>query len=98
MKEANDRAGHTVGDRMIKIVADSIEESIRAKDIAFRYGGDEFVILLHDVRDDEIHVSMGAAAFDDLADLQTAFQKADRHLYEEKQHKKLRTSDERYDL
>ncbi|MFZ5967339.1 MAG: diguanylate cyclase [Bacillota bacterium] len=117
LKEVNDRNGHAVGDRMIRIVADSIEESIRVKDIAFRYGGDEFVILLHDVKDDdihkfmdrirrkirknskgdEIHVSIGAAAFDDLSDLQTAFKEADRRLYEEKQHKKLRTIDERYD-
>ncbi|MFZ5967405.1 MAG: diguanylate cyclase [Bacillota bacterium] len=117
LKEANDRNGHAVGDRMIRVVADSIKESIRSKDIAFRYGGDEFVILLHDVKDndihkfmdrirrkirknskdDEIYVSMGAATFDDLSDLQTAFQEADRHLYEEKQYKKSRTSDERYD-
>lgn len=55
LKEVNDTAGHSVGDDMIKVVADSIKESIRSNDFAFRYGGDEFIILLNDL--DNTHVN-----------------------------------------
>lgn len=59
LKEINDREGHAVGDRIIKIVADSIKESIRSKDIAFRYGGDEFIILLNDLKNNSINKLVG---------------------------------------
>ncbi|AOT71546.1 GGDEF domain-containing protein [Geosporobacter ferrireducens] len=55
LKEVNDTAGHAVGDRMIKIVADSIKESIRSKDFACRYGGDEFIILLNDLKNNNVN-------------------------------------------
>lgn len=55
LKEVNDNEGHAVGDRMIKIVADSIKESIRSKDFACRYGGDEFIILLSDLENNNIN-------------------------------------------
>jgi diguanylate cyclase (GGDEF)-like protein len=47
LKEVNDAEGHSSGDRCIRAVAESIKESIREKDIAFRYGGDELIIMLH---------------------------------------------------
>ena len=47
LKEVNDAEGHSSGDRCIRVVAESIKESIREKDIAFRYGGDEFIVMLH---------------------------------------------------
>lgn len=43
--------GHATGDRIIKQVAERIISSIRSNDIAGHLGGDEFVILLHDVVD-----------------------------------------------
>ncbi|MCG6899230.1 MAG: GGDEF domain-containing protein [Gammaproteobacteria bacterium] len=46
LKSVNDRFGHTAGSRLIKTVAQSINESIRNTDILARYGGDEFVILM----------------------------------------------------
>ncbi len=45
-KEINDTYGHLMGDKVLKEVAKIIRESIRSTDIAGRYGGDEFVILL----------------------------------------------------
>lgn len=46
LKNLNDNKGHLAGDKAIRIVGQSIRESIRKRDIAFRYGGDEFFILL----------------------------------------------------
>ena len=46
LKNLNDNKGHLAGDKAIRIVGKSIRESIRKQDIAVRYGGDEFFILL----------------------------------------------------
>jgi len=45
-KEYNDRFGHTAGDDGLRRVAARITRSIRATDTAFRYGGEEFAVLL----------------------------------------------------
>lgn len=46
LKSINDNFGHSKGDRYIKLVAKSIRKCIRDNDLAFRFGGDEFIILL----------------------------------------------------
>ena len=46
LKSLNDNRGHLAGDKAIRIVGKSIRESIRKQDVAIRYGGDEFFILL----------------------------------------------------
>ncbi len=48
IKEINDRYGHREGDRAIKAIAKAIRKTKRAYDIAFRYGGDEFVVVMPD--------------------------------------------------
>ncbi|MBA7597142.1 hypothetical protein ES703_04138 [subsurface metagenome] len=45
-KEYNDRFGHTSGDGVLKAVAQTLKSSLRKTDTAFRYGGDEFTIIL----------------------------------------------------
>ncbi|GGJ08605.1 sensor domain-containing diguanylate cyclase [Paenibacillus hunanensis] len=45
-KKINDTYGHTMGDEMLRRVATLIEEQIQPADLCFRYGGEEFVILL----------------------------------------------------
>lgn len=45
-KAINDRFGHDQGDRYLKHVAQGLRECIRREDFAFRYAGDEFVVLL----------------------------------------------------
>jgi len=45
-KLVNDQFGHFIGDNVIKRVAKSIKENIAETDIAVRYGGEEFVVVL----------------------------------------------------
>ena len=45
-KQYNDRWGHTQGDEELRRVAAQVTKSIRTTDMAFRYGGEEFAVLL----------------------------------------------------
>ena len=45
-KEINDSFGHDAGDRVLKAVADAIQQTVRDSDLVFRYGGDEFVVVM----------------------------------------------------
>ena len=47
-KKVNDTYGHLVGDNVIRMVATTLKESIKGKDLAARIGGEEFAILLPD--------------------------------------------------
>jgi two-component system, cell cycle response regulator len=45
-KEVNDRHGHQTGDRLLVAVAETLRKGLRSYDVASRYGGDEFVLIL----------------------------------------------------
>lgn len=46
LKNVNDEIGHGRGDCVLQKIAQAIKSSIRKTDIAIRYGGDEFIIIL----------------------------------------------------
>ncbi|MBS3735356.1 MAG: diguanylate cyclase [Phycisphaerae bacterium] len=45
-KQINDTRGHIVGDQLLLLTAEVIRGTLRTSDVAARYGGDEFVLLL----------------------------------------------------
>ena len=45
-KRVNDTAGHAVGDRVLQAIGRSIAQTARGSDLAFRWGGEEFLMLL----------------------------------------------------
>jgi diguanylate cyclase (GGDEF)-like protein/PAS domain S-box-containing protein len=50
-KKFNDTYGHNIGDDVLRMVAKSIRYGVRATDTVGRWGGDEFIAILHDVQD-----------------------------------------------
>jgi diguanylate cyclase (GGDEF)-like protein len=53
LKALNDQYGHAAGDAAIRAVATGIRSCIRADDLLFRWGGDEFLVLLIGVSEPE---------------------------------------------
>lgn len=45
-KQLNDSYGHTVGDRILRMISTSVANSLRSFDIIGRWGGEEFIVLL----------------------------------------------------
>ncbi|MBW3167170.1 GGDEF domain-containing protein [Qipengyuania flava] len=52
-KQVNDRLGHAEGDRVLRALADRLRDRLRKQDMAARWGGDEFVILLRETDEQE---------------------------------------------
>ena len=52
-KPVNDRHGHAAGDAVLRAIAAALIRKVRTSDIVARIGGDEFVVLLWNVTEDE---------------------------------------------
>jgi len=48
-KQVNDNHGHDVGDAVLRAVAETLVQSLRAPDLVGRWGGEEFLVLMPDV-------------------------------------------------
>ena len=55
-KKINDQHGHLAGDKVIRSIAASINNTLRASDLVFRYGGEEFVLLLKKISLDQARI------------------------------------------
>src|SRR6266850_2251907 len=53
LKAINDTLGHGVGDKAIRAVARAVRSLIRADDMLFRWGGDEFMVLMFKLHEEE---------------------------------------------
>jgi len=58
-KEANDAEGHAAGDALLRIASERIRANIRGGDLVGRVGGDEFVIFLRGLSDEEAALAVG---------------------------------------
>ncbi len=70
-KMVNDTYGHDVGDTVIVALSKILKDSIREADLAIRYGGEEFIVMLHNASDEgtmrvakKIHSSFSNLIFD----------------------------------
>jgi diguanylate cyclase (GGDEF)-like protein/PAS domain S-box-containing protein len=74
-KSVNDSLGHSVGDELLKEVAKRLTKLLRGEDTVARIGGDEFVILLTGLKDDNYSTRLAERI---ISALKPAF-KIDRH-------------------
>ena len=65
-KRLNDTLGHARGDDVLVAAARRVEESLRPTDMAARLGGDEFAVLLDDLNDEELALSIAIRLADAL--------------------------------
>lgn len=108
-KDINDKLGHSEGDRVLKEAAHIIKKSIPSGAEAFRWGGDEFVVLLPKA-DTELAINVAEALKSSLekrnikasfgvakgnsSNWEQAFEKADKALYKAKRKGKNRVETE----
>ncbi|MFP4008970.1 MAG: diguanylate cyclase, partial [Spirulinaceae cyanobacterium] len=77
-KRFNDTWGHQAGDRVLELVGSYFDQNIRHNDIAYRYGGEEFAIVLQNIE--------AATAYHRIEQLRQGLRnlpivEGDRHLY-----------------
>jgi diguanylate cyclase (GGDEF)-like protein len=58
LKPINDTMGHTAGDKAIRAVARAMRSLVRADDMLFRWGGDEFLLLMFKLPEEDASCRM----------------------------------------
>jgi diguanylate cyclase (GGDEF)-like protein len=67
-KKVNDSLGHDAGDRLLRIATERIRRAVREADLIFRMGGDEFTVLLENVRGPEEASGVAQRVLDAIAE------------------------------
>lgn len=67
-KHYNDTCGHKAGDQILRQTADFLKGNLRTHDLVFRYGGDEFLILMPDTPPDQAE-SLGQRLYEEFKHL-----------------------------
>ncbi len=57
-KQINDTYGHDVGDDILKLLVEKVNDNIRESDIFMRFGGEEFIIILPNTSSQQANVVM----------------------------------------
>lgn len=52
-KNINDTLGHHIGDALLKVIATRLKSVLRENDLVARIGGDEFIVILNDIKNEE---------------------------------------------
>ncbi|UTF61902.1 EAL domain-containing protein [Gilvimarinus sp. DA14] len=66
-KPVNDNLGHSAGDFLLKEVGNRIRNCIRESDTVARYSGDEFIVILNDIKETKIPVSISQNIIDSIS-------------------------------
>ena len=66
-KHINDSRGHEIGDRLLKTVAERVRDTVRKEDEVVRMGGDEFIVVLKDIKSIESVSELAARINDALS-------------------------------
>ncbi|MBU1141293.1 MAG: sensor domain-containing diguanylate cyclase [Firmicutes bacterium] len=53
-KQKNDRFGHLIGDEILKTISKTIQYNLKANDFVIRYGGDEILVLLRNIDQENV--------------------------------------------
>ena len=67
-KLVNDSLGHDVGDRLLVAVAERLQACVRPGDVVARFGGDEFSLLLGNLRDPDVAIQIAERVIESLRD------------------------------
>src|SRR5437763_8235568 len=67
-KQVNDTLGHPAGDRLLCSVAARLREIMRPEDYVARFGGDEFVVFLRNIRSNEDAATIAARIVDRISE------------------------------
>ena len=66
-KTVNDTLGHEAGDFVLKAVAERLEKVIRPEDTAARIGGDEFILMLGGLPEEQVAARIAGRAIDAIS-------------------------------